>query len=203
VKAHKVVRLRGSHILPRQSAYRWRLGCDPYAASDPCNKPWRPIELWDIEAPTFCLDNRLTDGGKVVSLTHRRPYTPHLRKVPGTHFCYRLRRPQCHGAAGKIRSIEKKSPHRDSNSRPSDLWHSASSNYATAYPSLLYVHKIMLGLLLRFVLFVLKLAVAVQFVLISNQHHNYRHVLNDRLDKHKTDRSTMLPWGITWFAQPT
>jgi hypothetical protein len=31
------------------------------------------------------LDNRLTDGGKAVSLTCRPPFTP--RKIAGTHFC--------------------------------------------------------------------------------------------------------------------
>jgi hypothetical protein len=31
------------------------------------------------------LDNRLTDGGEVVSLTRRPPFT--LRKIPGTDFC--------------------------------------------------------------------------------------------------------------------
>jgi hypothetical protein len=31
------------------------------------------------------LDNRLTDGGEVVSPTHWPPCTP--RKIPGTHFC--------------------------------------------------------------------------------------------------------------------
>jgi hypothetical protein len=31
------------------------------------------------------LDNRLTDSGKVVSLTRRPPFTS--RKIPGTHFC--------------------------------------------------------------------------------------------------------------------
>jgi hypothetical protein len=31
------------------------------------------------------LDNRLTDGGEVVSLTRQQPFTP--RKIPGTHFC--------------------------------------------------------------------------------------------------------------------
>jgi hypothetical protein len=36
-----------------------------------CSRPWRPIGLWDIEAPTVSLDNRLTDGGKVVSLMCR------------------------------------------------------------------------------------------------------------------------------------
>jgi hypothetical protein len=33
----------------------------------------------------YFLDNRLTDGGEVVSLTRRPPFT--LRNIPGTHFC--------------------------------------------------------------------------------------------------------------------
>jgi hypothetical protein len=51
------------------------------------------------------LENRLTDGGEVVSLTRRQPFTP--RKIPGTYFCYRLSPLQGHSAAGRIRSIEK------------------------------------------------------------------------------------------------
>jgi hypothetical protein len=39
--------------------------------------------------PQF-LDNRLTDGGEFVSLTHRPRFTP--RKIAGTHFCYRMSR---------------------------------------------------------------------------------------------------------------
>jgi hypothetical protein len=31
------------------------------------------------------LDNSFTDGGEVVSLTRRPPFTP--RKILGTHFC--------------------------------------------------------------------------------------------------------------------
>jgi hypothetical protein len=66
------------------------------------------------------LDNRLTDGGEVVGLTRWPLFT--LRKIPGTHFCKRLSRPQDHSAAGRIRSIEK---FRDliweSNPRPSGL----------------------------------------------------------------------------------
>jgi hypothetical protein len=31
--------------------------------SYPCKMSWRPIGLWDVEAPTFYLDNRVTDGG--------------------------------------------------------------------------------------------------------------------------------------------
>jgi hypothetical protein len=31
------------------------------------------------------LDNRLTDGGEVVSLTRRPPFNPW--RIPGTHFC--------------------------------------------------------------------------------------------------------------------
>jgi hypothetical protein len=51
------------------------------------------------------LHNRFTDGGEVVSLMRRPPFT--LRKIPGTHFCYRLSRPQGHSAAGRTTSTEK------------------------------------------------------------------------------------------------
>jgi hypothetical protein len=39
-------------------------------------REWRPIGLWDVEAPTFCLCSRLTNCGKNVSPTRRPPYTP-------------------------------------------------------------------------------------------------------------------------------
>jgi hypothetical protein len=39
------------------------------------------------------------DGGKVVSLTHRPPLPP--GNIPGTHFCWRLCRPQGHSAIGR------------------------------------------------------------------------------------------------------
>jgi hypothetical protein len=51
--------------------------------------------------PIFSLENRLTDGGKFVSLT--RPLPP--RKIPGTHFCQRLSRPQGHNAAGSNQNL--------------------------------------------------------------------------------------------------
>jgi hypothetical protein len=43
-----------------------------------------------------CLDNRLTDGGDVVNLTYRPHSTPrkHYFSASGTHFCYRLSKPQ-------------------------------------------------------------------------------------------------------------
>jgi hypothetical protein len=47
-------------------------------------RPWSPLGLREVEAPTFS-DIRLTDGGEIVSLT-RRPLFTH-RKIPGTHFC--------------------------------------------------------------------------------------------------------------------
>jgi hypothetical protein len=50
----------------------------------------RPYGCETSRLPHF-LDNRLTDGGEVVSLTRRPPFT--LRKIPGTHFCWRLSRP--------------------------------------------------------------------------------------------------------------
>jgi hypothetical protein len=47
-------------------------------------RPWRPLGLREVEAPTFS-DIRFTDGDKVVSPMRRLLFTP--RKIPGTHFC--------------------------------------------------------------------------------------------------------------------
>jgi hypothetical protein len=58
------------------------------------------IGSYDVELPHL-LDNRLTDGGKVVSLTRRPPFTP--RKIPNTLSVKRLSRPQRHSAVGRIR----------------------------------------------------------------------------------------------------
>jgi hypothetical protein len=43
-----------------------------------------------------CVDSRLTDGGKVVSLTRRPFFTPqkHYFYACGAHFCDRLSKPQ-------------------------------------------------------------------------------------------------------------
>jgi hypothetical protein len=58
-----------------------------------CYVKGKAIPVTGREGPEGCetsrlphyLDNRLTDGGEVVSLTRRPPFTP--RKIPGTHFC--------------------------------------------------------------------------------------------------------------------
>jgi hypothetical protein len=42
-----------------------------------------PLGCVRSRVPHF-LDNRLTDGGEIVRLTRRPPFTP--RKIPGTHF---------------------------------------------------------------------------------------------------------------------
>jgi hypothetical protein len=45
-----------------------------------------------------CVDSRLIDGSKVVSPTHQPHFTPQehyfVFNVSGTHFCYRLSKPQ-------------------------------------------------------------------------------------------------------------
>jgi hypothetical protein len=47
--------------------------------------------LWGCEilSTSHCLDNRLTGGGKIVSLTDRPRSTPqkHYFSASGTHFC--------------------------------------------------------------------------------------------------------------------
>ena len=46
-------------------------------------------------------------GVKVVSRTHWPPLPP--GNIPGTHFCWRLSRPQGHSAAGRIMSMKNSS----------------------------------------------------------------------------------------------
>ena len=60
-----------------------------------------PLQAWSdtegsrkLRFPDFMTTAQ--DGGKVVSLTHRKPLPP--GNVPGTRFCLRLSRPQGHGA---------------------------------------------------------------------------------------------------------
>jgi hypothetical protein len=104
------------------------------------------------------MDNRLTDGCKVVSPMHRPRSPPqrHYFSASGTHFCWRLSDPQ--GVMplerlGKLKTIN--SPHRVSNPRPSGLLHSAltttlpraphhrseSSNITEVLPTMLLVIK--------------------------------------------------------------
>jgi hypothetical protein len=71
----------------------------------PCNRPWRPIGLWDVETPTFSLDNRLTDGGEIVSLTSRPSFTP--QEDSWHPFILEAESTHGHSAAGRIRLIEK------------------------------------------------------------------------------------------------
>jgi hypothetical protein len=51
------------------------------------------------------LDNRLTDGGEVVSLTRQTPLYP--QEDSWYSFLLEAESNQCHSAAGRIRSIEK------------------------------------------------------------------------------------------------
>jgi hypothetical protein len=69
------------------------------------NIPLRPIGLWDAEAPTFSLDNRLTDSSKVVSLAPQLPFTP--QEDSWYSFLLELSQPQGHSVAGRIKSVEK------------------------------------------------------------------------------------------------
>ena len=64
-----------------------------------------PLQTWSglegyrkLRFPDYMTTAR--DGGKVVSLTHRPPLPP--GNTPGTHFCWRLSRPQGHSAIGRI-----------------------------------------------------------------------------------------------------
>jgi hypothetical protein len=79
--------------------------------------------LWGCEMLRIphCLDNQLTDGGKVVSPTHPPHFTPlkhYYIYVSGTHFCKRLSKPQDLARPEGLGKF-KESPLRVSNQRPS------------------------------------------------------------------------------------
>ena len=77
------------------------------------------------------------DGGKVVSLTHRLPLPP--GNAPGTHFCYRLSRPQGHSAIGKI-LYQWKFPMKPSGIEPATFRFVAQqlNHCASAVPTVVY-----------------------------------------------------------------
>jgi hypothetical protein len=73
----------------------------------PCAKcvfsRWREKEMlgFFMKTPTFSLDIRLKDAVRLSALCTGCPLPP--RKMPRTHFCYRLSRPQGHDVAERIR----------------------------------------------------------------------------------------------------
>jgi hypothetical protein len=75
-------------------------------------KESKAVHVTDPGGPYGCemsrlphfLQNRLKDGVKIVSLTSRPPFT--RRKISGTHFFYKLSRPQGYNACVRIRSVE-------------------------------------------------------------------------------------------------
>jgi hypothetical protein len=99
-----------NHYNWRDAVQRWacRLVLDLYLGGKgkaiPVTGHGGPQCCETLRLPHF-LDNQLTEGSEVVSLTDQLPFTP--RKIPCTHFCYRLCRPCGHSAAGRIRSTEK------------------------------------------------------------------------------------------------
>jgi hypothetical protein len=74
----------------------------------PCNRPWRPIGLWEVEDPTFSRQSTHR-WGDVVILTRRSPLYPPPPQENFWYFFY-VRgwiNPRAISAAGRIRSTEK------------------------------------------------------------------------------------------------
>jgi hypothetical protein len=72
----------------------------------PYYRPWRPIGLLEFRAPTLLRQtaNIWRQGcQRAGRILHPGSFFFSFFKIPGTHFCYRLSRPQGHSATGKIR----------------------------------------------------------------------------------------------------
>jgi hypothetical protein len=70
----------------------------------PVNRPWRPIGLWDVEAPTFSRQSarRLRWGCQPYALA-----ALYTQEHSWYSFLLEVSRPQDHSAGGRFRSIEK------------------------------------------------------------------------------------------------
>jgi hypothetical protein len=66
----------------------------------------RPLGFQNVEDPRIYRQSA-HQGGKVDSPTHRPSWPP--GRIPSTHFCYRLSRPQGHNATGRVKSLKNSS----------------------------------------------------------------------------------------------
>ena len=107
-----------------------------------------PLQAWrcpegsrKLRFPDFMTTAQ--DGGKVVSLTHRPLLLP--ESVPGTHFCQRLSRPQCHSAIGRI-LCQWKNPMTPAGIEPATFRFVAQhfNHCATAVPFMIYTIMILI-----------------------------------------------------------
>jgi hypothetical protein len=92
---------------------------------------YRVVRCWI----PHCLDNQITDGGEVVSLTHRPCYTSqkhHFFSVSGTYFCQMLSKPYGLVQLEGLDTLKKLNDFIGSRTRGFPACSSVSTNYATA-----------------------------------------------------------------------
>jgi hypothetical protein len=65
-------------------------------------RPWRPVRLQEVEAPTFS-DIRLIDGRKVVSHMRRSPFTPRKMLLISVRGCINPRAIVCLEGLGQLK----------------------------------------------------------------------------------------------------
>ena len=93
---------RGRGVILAEVKNVWSYTCKTYTYTGLD----RSLGLQEVEAPSIPRQSA-HEGGNVVSPTHRPPLPP--GDIPGTHFCYRLSRPQGPNPAGRIESMKNSS----------------------------------------------------------------------------------------------
>jgi hypothetical protein len=107
--------------------------CNPITGLD------RPLGLQEVEAPTF-QDNRYMKVVRLSALHIGRLYPP--GNIPGTHFCWRLSRPQGHSATGRIMSMKNSNDNIGNRTRDLPVCSAVPQPTAPPRAPLLYYNRI-------------------------------------------------------------
>ena len=134
----------------------------PSYLSNPCTHLGSPRVFQEVEAPRF-QDSLHIKAVGLSAQRNGRIYPPGY--IPGTHFCQRLNRAQCHSVAGRI--MPKKSSSDNIGNRNSDL-PACSAASQPLRATLLYFRPLIFGLKLFVWLYFITLPCTYSIISLGN-----------------------------------